>query len=157
MLAEARQGAAQAGNFDVDEAAKETDAGTAEACRGGHETILVVEDAGTIRRMVVNMLESLGYAVRQAEDGRAALEILKLPGKVDLLFTDMVLPQGMSGRDLFDQARAYRPDLRVLFTSGYSQHSGDAGSPSRGPLLRKPYRKGKLAAAVRTLLDGETA
>jgi CheY-like chemotaxis protein len=157
MLAEARQGAAQAGNLDVDEAAKETDTGTAEACRGGDETILVVEDAGTIRRTVVNMLESLGYAVRQAEDGHAALELLKLPGKIDLLFTDMVLPQGMSGRDLVDQARAYRPDLRVLFTSGYSEHSGDADASPPGPLLSKPYRRGKLAAAVRTLLDGETA
>ena len=117
MLAEARQGAAQAGNFDVDEAAKETDAGTAEACRGGHETILVVEDAGTIRRMVVNMLESLGYAVRQAEDGRAALEILTRPGKIDLLFTDMVLPQGMMPGPV-------RPGARLSARSQGALHVG---------------------------------
>ncbi len=136
------------------EAAPKMDAASAEACHGGSETILVVEDAGTVRRMVVNMLESLGYEVQQAEDGRAALEILRLPGKIDLLFTDMVMPHGMTGQDLFDQARTYRPDLKVLFTSGYSRHFLDTGARPRGPLLSKPYRKDKLAAAVRALLDG---
>jgi PAS domain S-box-containing protein len=127
-----------------------------EACRGGRETILVVEDAAAVRRVVVTMLESLGYAVRQAEDGRSALEILALPGRIDLLFTDMIMPHGMTGQDLFDRARAQRPDLKVLFTSGYSQPFIDArgGAGPAGPLISKPYRKEKLAQAVRELLDG---
>jgi PAS domain S-box-containing protein len=139
------------------EAATQAASSPAEGSRGGSETILVVEDAATVRRMVVTMLESLGYEVRQAENGRVALEIIKLPGKIDLLFTDMIMPQGMTGQDLFDQARAHRPDLKVLFTSGYSQHFIDARAGARppGPLLNKPYRKDKLASAVRALLDGE--
>jgi PAS domain S-box-containing protein len=129
---------------------------SAEACRGGRETILVVEDAAAVRRVVVTMLESLGYEVRQAEDGRSALEILALPGKIDLLFTDMIMPHGMTGQDLFDRARAQRPDLKVLFTSGYSQSFIDAraGTGPPGPLISKPYRKERLAQAVRALLDG---
>jgi PAS domain S-box-containing protein len=125
---------------------------------GGRETILVVEDAAPVRRMAVNMLESLGYQVRQAEDGPWALEILKMPGTIDLLFTDMIMPHGMTGRDLFHLARELRPDLKVLFTSGYSQPAIDAqADPHReGPLLNKPYRKEKLARAVRGVLDGSS-
>lgn len=155
MLAQARQEDLPSLDLALGEAAPKTDAAPDEACHGGSETILVVEDAGTVRRMVVNMLESLGYEVHQAEDGRAALEILRLPGKIDLLFTDMVMPHGMTGQDLFDQARTYRPDLKVLFTSGYSQHFLDTGARPPGPLLSKPYRKDKLAVAVRALLDGQ--
>ena len=121
----------------------------------GHETILVVEDARAVRTMAVNMLESLGYEVWQAEDGRSALECLKSPRTIDLLFTDMIMPNGMSGQDLSRKARELRPGLKVLFTSGYSEHfiaaRGDA-EPD-GPLLNKPYRKQRLAEAVRSVLD----
>jgi nitrogen-specific signal transduction histidine kinase len=122
----------------------------------GQETILVVEDARAVRIMAVNMLESLGYEVWQAEDGPSALECLKSPRTIDLLFTDMIMPNGMSGQDLAGRARELRPDLKVLFTSGYSEHfiaaRGDA-TPD-GPLLNKPYRKQRLAEAVRRVLDG---
>jgi CheY-like chemotaxis protein len=153
MLASASHQAGQPASFER-ELATATEAGMTEARHGHGETILVVEDGATVRRMVARMLESLGYEVRQAEDGRSALEILKLPGKIDLLFTDLVMPYGMSGRDLFDQGRAHRPDLKVLFTSGYSQGLAD---PHPGPLLSKPYRKDKLASTVRALLDGMPA
>ena len=109
----------------------------------------------TVRRIVVGMLESLGYQVRQAEDGRAALEILERPGKIDLLFTDMMMPHGMTGQDLFAQARERRPDLKVLFTSGHSQHFIDTRRrPSRA--ASQPSRTARTSSplAVRDLLDG---
>ncbi len=127
----------------------------ADAKAGGHETILVVEDAATVRTMVVRMLKELGYRVLEAEDGQAALKILQAPTEIDLLFTDMIMPNGLSGADLLGRARAQRPDLKVLFTSGYSEHFIKArGSARCGPLLGKPYRREKLASAVRAVLDG---
>ena len=121
----------------------------------GHETILVVEDARAVRIMAVNMLESLGYEVWQAEDGRSALECLNSPRPIDLLFTDMIMPNGMSGQDLARKARELRPGLKVLFTSGYSEHFIAAREDAKpdGPLLNKPYRKQRLAEAVRSVLD----
>jgi PAS domain S-box-containing protein len=120
----------------------------------GRETILVVEDDPAVRTVAVNILEGLGYHVRQAEDGHAALAILQR-AEVDLLFTDLIMPNGMSGQDLLRKAREHRPDLKALFTSGYSEHviQGRA-SDADVPLLGKPYRKQQLAASVRSVLDG---
>jgi PAS domain S-box-containing protein len=121
----------------------------------GHETILVVEDDPAVRVVAVNILEGLGYAVRQAEDGHAALAILLRAGEIDLLFTDLVMPNGMSGQDLLRKAREQRPALKALFTSGYSEHviQGRGARDIDVPLLGKPYRKQQLAAAVRSVLD----
>jgi CheY-like chemotaxis protein len=122
----------------------------------GRETILVVEDDVAVRTVAVSILEGLGYAVRQAEDGHAALSILQRASDIDLLFTDLVMPNGMSGQDLLRKARETRPALKALFTSGYSEHViQDRGVTDAGiPLLGKPYRKQQLAAAVRGVLDG---
>ena len=118
------------------------------------EVVLVVEDNEDVRSYSVMILSELGYAVLEAADADAALAILERPGRIDLLFTDVVLP-GRNGRVLADQARAARPDLRVLFTTGYSRnaivHQGrlDAGVQ----LVTKPFTFEQLAARVRDVLD----
>jgi PAS domain S-box-containing protein len=123
---------------------------------GGRESILIVEDEASVRIVAASILESLGYQVLQAEDGRSALEILQSPQPIDLLFTDLIMPNGMSGQDLLQAARALRPGLKALFTSGYSATVIEArGETDQSvPLLGKPYRKQKLAEAIRGVLDG---
>ena len=135
------------------EAAEE--AGGRAAAPGGSETILVVEDSATVRGVAVGMLRGLGYSVLEAEDGHAALAILKQPAAIDLLFTDLIMPNGINGQELLRQARALRPGLRAMFTSGYSeQFLKDRNSAEADvPLLNKPYRRHALADAVRGVLD----
>jgi CheY-like chemotaxis protein len=121
----------------------------------GRECILVVEDDDLVRSYVVNRLAGLDYRVLAAEDGQRALQLLRSGAKVDLLFTDVILPEGLNGRELADEARQIRPSIRVLFTSGYTQetmiHHGklDPGIA----LLNKPYRKDELARKIREVLD----
>jgi CheY-like chemotaxis protein len=101
------------------------------------------------------VLEGLGYDVRQAADGKSALELLKTDARVDLLFTDMVMPNGMSGHDLIRAAGVLRPDLRVLLTSGSSEEFSKTGADAPNiRLLNKPYRRETLAGAVRSVLSG---
>jgi len=135
------------------EAAEE--AGGRAAAPGGSETILVVEDSATVRGVAVGMLRGLGYTVLEAEDGHAALAILERPVAIDLLFTDLIMPNGINGQDLLRRARALRPTLRAMFTSGYSeQFLKDRNSAEADvPLLNKPYRRHALADAVRGVLD----
>ncbi len=122
--------------------------------RGSGEQLLVVEDDEPVRMLACLELRAMGYQVLEAASGADALELLRSGRRVDLLFTDVVMP-GMSGRELADAARALRPGLRVLFASGYTEnaivHHGrlDAGVQ----LLPKPYRRPDLARAVRTALD----
>jgi PAS domain S-box-containing protein len=120
------------------------------------ETVLVVEDDDNVRAYSVEVLRELGYAVVEAEDGPAALLLLQRPEvRIDLLFSDVVLPNGMTGAVLAREARALRPDLKVLFTSGYSRnaivHQGrlDPGVE----LIGKPFSYSDLAARVRDILD----
>jgi CheY-like chemotaxis protein len=124
---------------------------------GGAESILIVEDDPAVRIVAVTILESLGYQVWQAEEGRVALDILKSDEPIDLLFTDLVMPNGMGGQDLLHQARQWRPGLKALFTSGYSASFIEARGDTdvTVPLLGKPYRKQKLAEAIRAVLDGK--
>jgi PAS domain S-box-containing protein len=123
---------------------------------GGRESILIVEDEASVRIVAASILETLGYQVLQAEDGRSALEILQSAQPIDLLFTDLIMPNGMSGQDLLRAARALRPGLKALFTSGYSATVIEARGETDQtvPLLGKPYRKQKLAEAIRGVLDG---
>jgi PAS domain S-box-containing protein len=120
------------------------------------ETILVCEDDEDVRAYSVQVLRELGYDVLEAGDGAAALRLLRVAGdKVDLLFTDIVLPGGMSGEAVADRARALRPGLPVLFTTGYARdallHEGrvDPGVE----LITKPFTHADLAARLRALLD----
>lgn len=129
------------------------------AIRGGDETVLVVEDNEDVRRMVRNQLTEFGYRVLVAEHGPAAMVVLGSDSPIDLLFTDVVMPEGMTGFVLADEALRVRPGLKVLITSGFP---GDAfHKPSTGAaqwaFLSKPYRKRDLARAVRDALDGKGA
>lgn len=123
--------------------------------RGGSETILCVEDDPAIRDYVTGQLESLGYTVLVAANADAALEIANCGTAFDMLFTDIVMPGSMNGRQLAETLMTGRPALRVLFTSGYS----DGVLPAQGrtghgiPLLIKPYRRGELARMLRRCLD----
>jgi CheY-like chemotaxis protein len=121
----------------------------------GHETILAVEDNAAVREVVVTQLESLGYRVVPAEDGPAALRLLAEIADIDLLFTDLVMPNGLSGRHLAEEVVRLRPGTRVLFTSGYPSWAGKlvVEFGPEGPLLQKPYKKKQLAEKVREVLD----
>jgi sensor domain CHASE-containing protein len=121
---------------------------------GGTETILVVEDDELVREHVRANLLGLGYEVVEAENGPEAMEILKQKRDIDLLFTDVVLSGGMNGQVLADAARALRPDLKVLFTSGYTEdtmvHHGRLDP--KVELLSKPYRRIQLAEKLREVM-----
>ncbi|MGE0740364.1 MAG: PAS domain S-box protein [Hyphomonadaceae bacterium] len=126
---------------------------------GGNEKILVVEDDAFVRGHAISSLESLGYRVIVAGDGREALNMLRGGARPDLLFTDIVMPGGVSGWELAAQARQLVTGLRVLFTSGYPQetltHRGQLGLGER--LLSKPYRLAELARNVREVLDAKAS
>jgi len=121
----------------------------------GQESILLVDDNAEIRAIARRHLTSLGYRVREADSGPGALEILQAGYRLDLLFTDVVMPDGMSGYQLAKIAQQMRPGLKVLFTTGYARPEAIDGQTETqpGPILRKPYRKQDLAEAVRELLD----
>lgn len=124
--------------------------------RKGQETILVVEDNSDVRLTVAKQLVDLGYTVVEAGNARAALAILKNPDvKIDLLFTDLIMPGGMNGDELARAAAAARPGLKVLFTSGYpgsALRDGDRLADGEH-LLSKPYRKQELARKLAEILD----
>lgn len=119
------------------------------------ETLLVVEDDDDVRTYSVESLRELGYRVLEASDGPSALRILEREQDISLLFTDVVLPGGMTGAQLAAQARGLRSDLKVLFTTGYARnaivHQGrlDAGVQ----LITKPFTFEELAIKVRDVLD----
>jgi len=123
--------------------------------QGGNETILCVEDDRKIRDYVTMQLEDLGYKVIAAANADDALVIVRQGTAFDLLFTDIVMPGSMNGRQLAETLMAGRPSLRVLFTSGYSDGALPLqGRPGHGiPLLTKPYRRAELARMMRRCLD----
>jgi PAS domain S-box-containing protein len=122
---------------------------------GGSETVLVVEDDALVRDYVVAQLNSLGYATLAAANAAAALALVDSGAHFDLLFTDVIMPGGMNGRELADEVVRRRPGMKVLYTSGYTEnaivHHGrlDPGVA----LLNKPYRKKDLAEKLRQVLD----
>jgi signal transduction histidine kinase len=127
---------------------------------GTGECVLVVEDDAAVRTATVEMLGELGYRVLEAEDGARALAVLDSGVAVDLLFTDVVMPGPVSSRELAAKAKASRPDLAVLFTSGYTENAIiHHGRLDDGVfLLSKPYRKEELARKIRSVLaDGRVA
>ncbi|MCK1733159.1 PAS domain S-box protein [Bradyrhizobium sp. 138] len=122
---------------------------------GGHETILVVEDDRLVRDYVLAQLHSLGYVTLQAANAAEALAIVAAGKPFDLLFTDVIMPGRMNGRQLADELMKTRPDLRVVYTSGYTEnaiiHHGRLDSGVL--LLAKPYRKSDLARIIRRALS----
>ena len=123
----------------------------------GHETILVVEDDPMVREYVLTQLTALGYEVLSAADGKQAMDILQSEQTIDLLLTDVVLPEGLNGRKIAEHALRLRPSLRILYTSGYTENSiVHHGRLDKGVLLlSKPYKREELASKVRMALDGE--
>jgi CheY-like chemotaxis protein len=122
----------------------------------GSETVLLVEDDAMVRRHVEALIAALGYRTVVAENGAAALALLGSGEGVDLVFTDVVMPGGMSGRDLADAARRLRPGIKILFTSGYTNEMFAASAPEAEQLanfIAKPYRRRDLAAKLRAVLD----
>jgi len=123
---------------------------------GGHESILVVEDDRLVRDYVLAQLHSLGYVTLQAANAAEALAIVTSGKPFDLLFTDVIMPGKMNGRQLADEVLKTRPDLRVVYTSGYTEnaiiHHGRLDSGVL--LLAKPYRKSDLARIIRKALSG---
>jgi CheY-like chemotaxis protein len=119
--------------------------------RGAGETILLVEDEPALREMATEMLEALGYAVVSAADGPTALDQARQLERIDLLFTDVMLPNGMTGREVAEELARQRPGLRILYASGYSEdvilHRGQLAPGLR--LLSKPYNMDELGRAVR--------
>jgi CheY-like chemotaxis protein len=108
-----------------------------------------------VRGLVTRRLLELGYRVLEAAEGASALRILESKEAIDLLLTDVVLPGAMTGRELADAAQKLRPELKLLFSSGYTQSSIDhQGKLDRGvQFLPKPFRRAELAAKVREVLD----
>jgi len=122
---------------------------------GRDEKILVCEDDADVRAYSVEVLRELGYEVLEAGDGAAALALIESGAAIDLLFTDVVLPGGVTGEVVAERARALRPDLPVLFTTGYARKAiSSAGrlDPDVN-LIAKPFTYADLAARVRALLD----
>ncbi len=122
----------------------------------GSETILLVEDDPRLRRVLVRRLRSLGYQVFEAETGAAALAQLAEAPEIALLFTDMVMPGGMTGLELAEAALALKPGLRILFTSGYAEPGIARVGQQKGAWLKKPYTAEELAETLRQVLQQKT-
>ncbi len=121
------------------------------------ETILVVDDEPAVRLLIAELLEDLGYIVLQAERGADALTILQSKAAIDLLITDVGLPGGMNGRQVADAARDVRPDLKILFVTGYAENAAlahDTLEPGMH-VLPKPFAIAELIGRVTELLEGE--
>ena len=121
----------------------------------GSETILVVEDDAIVREYVIAQLEGLGYVVASAGNAAEALSKMDCGLEFDLLFTDVVMPGGMNGRELAEEAVRRRPSIKVLYTSGYNECASlvNCNLESDVTFLAKPYRKSELAVAIRRALN----
>jgi len=129
-----------------------------ETVRGGNETILVVEDEPALRELVTKVLRTYGYQVLEAAHGKDAIRVWRDTAiKPSLLLTDMMMPEGMTGWELAAKIRTESPDVKVLFTSGYSPEifGTDVQFDARSNFLPKPYHPRLLARTVRSCLDDE--
>ena len=136
--------------------AEKTELAVDTALRSGRETVLVAEDEEDLRQMVVQVLRIQGYTVLEAASGLQALEVWEQANRpVDLLLTDMVMPGGVMGSELAERLSSQCPQLKVIYTSGYSPGMAgkDASMTERRNFLPKPYSIGKLAQFVRECLD----
>jgi CheY-like chemotaxis protein len=136
------------------EALVELPAPTEKAQPGDGETVLVVDDEPSVRLLIHEVLEELGYNVLEAETGSSGLQILDQVGRVDLLVTDVGLPGGMNGRQLADAALVKRPDLKILFITGYAENAaiGDGCLQPGMHVLTKPFSLETLGGRVRNII-----
>lgn len=127
------------------------------AMPGGTETILVVEDDARVRRVTSARLRSLGYQVVEADSAAAALSLLVGHAEIAMIFTDIVMPGGMTGDEMAEAALALRPNVKMLFTSGYAEPAVAKTRSEAGAWLQKPYTAGELAQKVRATLGAISA
>ncbi|MES2421676.1 MAG: PAS domain-containing protein [Pseudomonadota bacterium] len=133
----------------------DVDAELADAPRArAGETVLVVDDEPTVRMLVMEVLEELGYAAVEAADGAAGLKILQSNAQIDLLVTDVGLPGGMNGRQMADAARIGRPELKILFITGYAENAviGNGLLDPGMHVMTKPFAMEALAGRIKTLI-----
>jgi signal transduction histidine kinase/CheY-like chemotaxis protein len=133
---------------------------TRKACDPGYgETVLVIDDEPTIRMLIVEVLEENGYAALQASDGPSGLRILQADTRIDLLITDVGLPGGLNGRQVADAGRVTRPDLKVLFITGFAENAaiGNGHLGSGMEVMTKPFVMSALANKIRDLIDHDRA
>jgi len=142
-----------------DEEAETTTAPVAGPVKGRGERVLVVEDNVDVRRVAVRQLVALGYQVVEADNGASGLEVLSQDHGIDLVFTDIVMPGGMTGIEMIAAAREARPDLKALFTTGFTSAATANNSRVSGAdmVISKPYRVTELAAKLREALAQEVA
>jgi len=121
---------------------------------GAGETVLVVDDEPSVRMLIAEVLDELGYSAIEAADGVSGLKVLRSDVRIDLLITDVGLPGGLNGRQMVDAARANRPDLKVLFITGYAENAAIGnGHLERGMhVLTKPFAMDMLAARIRSII-----
>ena len=122
---------------------------------GDGETVLIIDDEYAIRMLVTEVLEEIGYRVLEAEDGAGGLKILQSEVRIHLLITDVGLPGGLNGRQVADAGRKIRPDLRVLFITGYAENAvvGNGHLDAGMSVIGKPFEMTTLANRVRRLID----
>jgi len=122
---------------------------------GGSERVLVVEDDAGVREFACSILESLGYEITEAENAVSALKMMKAGLEIDLLFSDVIMPGGLSGRDLAGAISARNPETKILLSTGYADELNemDEAVLKNMSLLTKPYSRNSLALAVRKTLD----
>jgi CheY-like chemotaxis protein len=121
--------------------------------QGSGETVLVIEDDPSVRLLIGEVLRELGYACLEAADGQVALPLITSNVRLDLMITDVGLP-GLNGRQVAEIARQYRPDLRILFVTGYAEHATERGR-FLGPgmqMITKPFALDALAVKIREMI-----
>jgi CheY-like chemotaxis protein len=122
---------------------------------GAGETVLVIDDDPTVRMLIVDVLEEAGYQAIEAVDGAAGLKVLQSEVRIDLLITDVGLPGGMNGRQVADAGRSLRPDLKVLFITGYAENAvvGNGHLDPGMQIVTKPFAIESLGNKIREMLD----
>ena len=128
------------------------------ALKSQNITVLVVEDDPDMRTLVVALVSSLGFSIREAKDGPSALLNIQKEGRVDLLLTDVVLPGGLNGAELADKIDEIHPNTKTMFMSGYTEDAfaGNKLLKETAVLLNKPFRKADLATKIQQVLDAQT-
>jgi PAS domain S-box-containing protein len=140
---------------EADEEQEQTMLSDAPRAEAG-ETVLIVDDEPSVRMLVTDVLEELGYAAVEAADGVAGLKLLESDMRIDLLITDVGLPGGVNGRQMADAARRVRPKLRVLFITGYAENAS-IGNGRLAPgmhMMVKPFGMEMLASRIRAIIGG---
>ena len=138
------------------EARDEDGVGARDEAHPGHgESVLVIDDEAVVRMLIVDVLTENGYAVLEADDGPSGLAILQSEARIDLLITDVGLPGGLNGRQVADAARVARPELKVLFVTGYAENAvvGNGHLDHGMEVITKPFSTTALAAKIRDLID----